>query len=212
MVTPRSLRAEKRTAAKALGGSVLTNKVRFSTLVTSEQQATPVMRELVYYKNRLQHQVVNLQDLNINQAATIKELTVDNENYKSINTQGIQENKDIRATNKRLSDANLVLLEEQADQDAQLILAREQIVKYKNLLQAVDPQYSETHKKDEDIATLKSVIQNLTCDNDEFDKQNSLLRKMYEDSINEQKKLFLALNTAGQVLAAATRAQRIAMV
>jgi len=207
MVTTRSLRAEKRTAAKALGGSVLTNKVRFSTLVTSEQQATPVMRELVYYKNRLQHQVVNLQDLNINQAATIKELTVDNENY----TKGMQENKDIRATHKRLSDANLVLLEEQADQDAQLILAREQIVKYKNLLQAVDPQYSETHKKDEDIATLKSVIQNLTCDNDEFDKQNSLLRKMYEDSINEQKKLFLALNTAGQVLAAATRAQRIAM-
>ena len=176
---------------------MLTNKVRFSTLVTSEQQPTPVLRELVYHKNRLQHQVVNLQDLNINQAATIKELTVNNEEF--------------LLEHKRLSDANLVLLDEQADQDAQLILAREQIVKYKNLLQAVDPQYSETHKKDEDIATLKSVIQNLTCDNDEFDKQNSLLRKMYEDAINEQKKLLLALNTAGQVLAAATRAQRIAM-
>ena len=197
MVTTRSLRAEKRTAAKALGGSVLTNKVRFSTLATSEQQTTPVMRELVYHKNRLQHQVVNLQDLNINQAATIKELTINNEEF--------------LLEHKRLSDANLVLLDEQADQDAQLILAREQIVKYKNLLQAVDPQYSETHKKDEDIATLKSVIQNLTRDNDELNKQNKLIGSAYEDIANEQKKLFHAVNTAGKVLAMASRAQNIAV-
>ena len=188
MVTTRSLRAEKRTAAKALGGSVLTNKVRFSTLATSEQQATTAMRELVYYKNRLQHQVVNLQDLNINQAATIKELTINNEEF--------------LLEHKRLSDANLVLLDEQADQDAQLILAREQIVKYKNLLQAVDPQYSETHKKDEDIATLKSVIQNLTADNE-------TLGSMYAELINEQKQLFNAANTAGQGLADAVRTLRV---
>ena len=145
MVTSRSLRAEKRTAAKALGGSVLTNKVRFSTLVTSEQQATPAMKELVYFKNRLQHQVVNLQDFIITQAATIKDLT------------------------------------------------------------------DEIEKKNEDIATLKSVIQNLTRDNDELDKQNQLLGSSYEDIVNEQKKLFHAVNTAGQVLAMASRAQSIVM-
>ena len=145
MVTTRSLRAEKRTAAKALGGSVLTNKVRFSTLVTSEQQATPVMRELVYHKNRLQHQVENLQDLGITQAATIKDLTED------------------------------------------------------------------VAKKDEGIAGLQSVIQNLTRDNDELDKQNQLIGKSYEDIMNEQKQLLAAVNNAGYVLAMATRAQNIVM-
>ena len=145
MVTTRSLRAEKRTAAKALGGSVLTNKVRFTRLETSEQQPTPVLRDLVYHKNRLQHQVENLQDLSIGQAATIKDLTED------------------------------------------------------------------VAKKDEDIATLKSVIQNLTRDNDELDKQNQLLGSSYEDTVNEQKKLFRAVNTAGQVLAIAPRAQSIVM-
>ena len=145
MVTTRSLRAEKRTAAKALGGSVLTNKVRFTRLETSEQQPTPVFRELMYHKNRLQHQVENLQDLSIGQAATIKDLTED------------------------------------------------------------------VAKKDEDIATLKSVIQNLTRDNDELNKQNKLIGSAYEDIANEQKKLFHAVNTAGQVLAMAKRAQSIVM-
>ena len=145
MVTTRSLRAEKRTAAKALGGSVLTSKVRFTMLVSSEQQPTPVLRDLVYLKNGLQHQVVNLQDLSIRQAATIKDLTED------------------------------------------------------------------VAKKDEDIATLKSAIQNLTADNDELDKQNQLLGSSYEDIINEQKKLLHAVNTAGQVLAIAARAQSIVM-
>ena len=138
MVTTRSLRAEKRTAAKALGGSVLTNKVRFTTLVSSEQQPTPVLRDLVYLKNGLQHQVVNLQDLSIGQAATIKDLT-------------------------------------------------------------------------EDVAALKSAIQNLNRDNDELDKQNQLLGSSYEDIVNEQKKLFHAVNTAGQVLASASMAQSIVM-
>ena len=152
MVTTRSLRAEKRTAAKALGGSVLTNKVRFSTLVTSEQQPTPVLRELVYHKNRLQHQVVNLQDFIITQAATIKDLT-------------------------------------------------EEAAQYRTLLQNVEPQYSES-KKDEDIATLKSVIQNLTADNE-------TLGSMYAELINEQKQLFNAANTAGQGLADAVRTLRV---
>ena len=165
MVTTRSLRAEKRTAAKALGGSVLTNKVRFSTLVTSEQQATPVMRELVYHKNRLQHQVVNLQDLNINQAATIKDLTAEIENYKTL--------------------LHNVVQHKQAEKDVA--------------------------KKDEDIATLKSVIQNLTADNEELVKQNNLLSSSFEDILNEQKKLLHAVNTAGQVLAIAPRAQSIVM-
>ena len=145
MVTTRSLRAEKRTAAKALGGSVLTNKVRFTRLETSEQQPTPVLRELMYTKNRLQHQVENLQDLGITQAATIKDLTED------------------------------------------------------------------VAKKDEGIAGLQSVIQNLTRDNDELDKQNQLLGSSYEDIVNEQKKLFHAVNTAGQALAIAPRAQSIVM-
>jgi chromosome segregation ATPase len=145
MVTTRSLRAEKRTAAKALGGSVLTNKVRFTRLETSEQQPTPVLRELMYHKNRLQHQVENLQDLGITQAATIKDLT------------------------------------------------------------------DEIEKKDEDIATLKSVIQNLTRDNDELDKQNQLIGKVYEDIMNEQKQLLAAVNNAGYVLAMATRAQNVVM-
>ena len=145
MVTTRSLRVEKRTAAKALGGSVLTNKVRFTWLETSEQQPTPVLRELVYHKNRLQHQVENLQDLGITQTATIKDLTED------------------------------------------------------------------VAKKDEDIAGLQSVIQNLTRDNDELDKQNQLIGKSYEDIMNEQKQLLGAVNNAGYVLAMATRAQNIVM-
>ena len=152
MVTTRSLRAEKRTAAKALGGSVLTNKVRFTQLESSEQQPTPVLRELMYHKNRLQHQVVNLQDYIITQAATIKDLT-------------------------------------------------EEVVQYRTLLHNVEPQYSEA-KKDEDTATLKSVIQNLTADNE-------TLGSMYAELINEQKQLFNAANTAGQGLADAVRTLRV---
>ena len=175
MVTTRSLRAEKRTAARALGGSVLTNKVRFTRLETSEQQPTPVLRELMYTKNRLQHQVENLQDLGITQAATIKDLTDEIENYKT------------------------------------LLLSWEKTVEPENCSLRGRACAQDFAKKDEDIATLRSVIQNLTRDNDELNKQNKLIGSAYEDIANEQKKLFHAVNTAGKVLAMASRAQNIVM-
>ena len=183
MVTTRSLRAEKRTAAKALGGSVLTNKVRFTRLETSEQQPTPVLRELMYTKNRLQHQVENLQDLGITQAAKIKDLTDEIDNYKTL------------------------LRNAYAKKDIDIAALESTIANYKSLLQDVEPQYSDA-KKDEDNAMLKSVIQDLTRDNEEFDKQSTLLLKEYKKITEEQKALYRAVNTAGQVLAMASRAQK----
>jgi len=204
MVTSRSLRAEKRTAAKALGGSVLTNKVRFSTLVTSEQQATPAMRELVYSKNRLQHQVVNLQDLTTNQAATIVELTINKDLLTNNNEEFVLEHK-------RLSDENLVLLDEQQDLEAQLVLAREQIVKYKDLLHAVEPQYSGTHNNDDNSTTVKvniAALNRLKTAAHTLIRDNERLASMYAKVINEQKQLFKAANTAGTLLANAVRPLR----
>ena len=112
------------------------------------------------------------------------------ENY----TKGMQENEDIRAKNKRLADANLVLLREQVDQDQTIKLL------------------------EEGNATLKSLVENLTKGMEEgnatletLEKQNKLLGSSFEDILNEQKKLLKAVDTAGNLLANASLAQSIVM-
>jgi len=144
MVTSRSLRAEKRNAAKALGGSVLTNKVRFTTADIKEG-VTPVLRELMYTKNGLQHQVENLRDLSMTQAAKIQELTDEVEQYKTSLCEVQREARD-------------------------------------------------------SIAKLKEVIQGLTRDNDEYDKQTTQLLAEYTKITKENKQLYIAINSVNQTL------------
>ena len=64
---------------------------------------------------------------------------------------------------------------------------------------------------EEGHATLKSLVQNLTRDNEILLKQNNLLSSSYEDVLNEHKKLVSAVNTAGSCLAEASMAVNIVM-
>ena len=64
-------------------------------------------------------------------------------------------------------------------------------------------------KKDND--TLKSLIQDMTRDNETLQKQNDLLGSSYEDILDEHKKLLSAVNTAGSCLAEASMAVNIVM-
>ena len=169
MTTDRALRAEKRTAAKALGGSVLTNKVRFTQLQTSEQMPTPALRELMYTKNRLQHQVENLQDLANAQAAKIKDLTDEVDEYKTFT------------------------------ESAKIKYLTDEVNEYKTLLRtAYAKKDIDMAEKDQAIATLKDVIE----------KQSASHLAEHVKVTEQQKALYRAVNTAGKVLAMASRTHR----
>ena len=179
----------------------LTKEVRFSTPSTRRPRAA--MKELANSKNRLQL-CDRLQDLNAEQAATIAELLIN----KTLLTNN---NEEFVLAHKRLEDENLKLLDEQQDLEAQLVLAREQIVKYKDLLHAVEPQYSGTHNNDDNSTTVKvniAALNRLKTAAHTLIRDNERLASMYAKVINEQKQLFKAADTAGTLLANAVRPLR----
>ena len=161
MTTTRALRAEKRTAATALGGSVLTNKVRFTQLQTSEQMTTPVLRELLYTKNRLQHQVENLQDLSVTQAAKIQELTDEVEQYKTSLCEVQREARESIANLKNVIQGLTRTNQKLEDACSEMDKRNDELVKQNNLLsKSFEDILNEQKKLLKAIDTAGSVLAN----------------------------------------------------